>query len=279
MQKELGTWIFSVGLHVGAFALAMYGIPGFEPAKPDTPPMIEVEFVQIADTVKVKAPDPKPEETEEAPAPTKRQVYAAAEAAPEPAAEAMPTMEKSVPEVSPKVKPDPVEINRQKLRQNVRPSFKPKPPSRLKINKLAALIDKSVKEEDPQKAIVRDETPEEPAPSTSPKLTGLAARVAQGTVIDALRQRISRCFGVQGGIKDLETMRVDIRLRLLRDGNLAAPARIVQEYGSKNSFYQAFKEEAMRAVKKCVPFDGLDQEHYDIWKDVIYKFDGSELTG
>ena len=278
--------IYSLGLHAIVVTTVWVGMPFLsnERVIPSSTP-IEIEFVEITD--QTTAPDPAEEAPVEEPKPTpqKETKFAAAEAPPPAPSEAVPTLEAATKEVDPTPKPatKPVLTERQKLTARVRPNSKPKPPSRFKTTQLAALIDKSVKEE-VQKTVEAEEKPKLKAPEKTkvPSFSALKARLATAALQDAIKSQIYGCWNIPSGVKDVHLMQVKVRVLLRPDGNLLRPPQYV-DAGDLNATgregYRTFAESARRAVQLCAPYEGLPTERYDEWKDIEFNFDASEMTG
>ena len=152
------SWVMSAGLHVSVAVVAYFGLPDLSREKPAPPPPIAVEFVKIGEKTMVKEPELQKEKPQEPPkeqpkpksqtAAKSEPRKASAPAATASIAEAVP-LPKPVPKVKPTPKPKkkPTVSETRKLATRVAPRSKPKAPSRIKSTKLAALIDRSIKEE------------------------------------------------------------------------------------------------------------------------------------
>ena len=100
--------------------------------------------------------------------------------------------------------------------------------------------------------------------------------------VDAIRRQIERCWLVPAaiGAKNVEDMVVQISMKLNPDGKLRE-ARIVDRFRMEtNLTYKAVAESALRAVRnpRCNKFD-LPLKKYDIWKDMVLRFNPSEMVG
>ncbi|MEK9971450.1 MAG: energy transducer TonB, partial [Ferrovibrio sp.] len=65
MQRS--SYIFSASLHGGIVALALFGLPYWEPKRDAEPPVILAEFAPIAEKTNVPKPQPKVVETKAEP--------------------------------------------------------------------------------------------------------------------------------------------------------------------------------------------------------------------
>lgn len=263
IRAEQSGWLMSGALHVGVAVVALIGLPQLQRPLPDLPPPIAIEFVQIAEQTRVVEPEPPKAEPQQAQSEPQPQ-YAAAEAVPEAPADAAPTLEQvkvvdTPPPPKPKPKPQ-VSENRQ-LANRVVPRAKPRPPSRLKSNRIAALIDRSIKEEQ-QETQRRDEEKHQAAekePEKKPSVfSGLRGRLATASVMDALRQKVESNWSFPGGAKDIQDMRVTIRIWIRPDGYYSRSPEFIG-VGNLNdpdrAFFRIFAESARRAVLLSEPLD------------------------
>ena len=82
------------------------------------------------------------------------------------------------------------------------------------------------------------------------------------------------------GAKNVEEMAVQIRMKLNPDGTLRE-SRIVDRFRMEtNPTYKAVAESALRAVRnpRCNKFT-LPLQKYDVWKDMVLRFNPSEMVG
>ena len=288
-KSETIGWMFSSALHLGVVTVALVGIPDWSKDRPLPPPPIAIEFVQIADKTLVVAPEPA-KETQEQAAPEKPQPnYAREEVAAEAPVEAVPLPDaKPVKAVEkPKPKPKPEVSEREKLVARTAPRSKPKPPSRLKSSRIAALIDRSIKEEQEQapkdeekKEEKIEQKPEEAKPDP---FAGMRGRIATATLMDALQQKVYGCWNLPMGAKGVKDMRVDVLVRLASDGSLLGQPEFLNA-GDLNdpdrAFFRVFAETARRAVQLCAPFpEASEYIRKTGQNEIIFKFNPREFLG
>ena len=277
-------WILSLLLHTAVFTAAVVGLPSLSRSRPAPPPPVAVEFVRIAEKTQVAAPK-APEVAEEQ---TVRQQpqYARDEPAdsgdpdtvplPEVAAKAV----TDIPKPAPKPKPRPEDVKRAKLRTSVRPSAKPKPPSRLKSSRIAALIDRSIKEEDEAAPSEADKTAaEEKEEKPQSLLAGLRGAIATASLRDALSNKLSKCWFFPGGAKNIETFEVTVRIWLRPDGSLSRTPEYVNARDLSNDYYRVFAESALRAVGNCAPYEEASQYIQTGQRYIDFNFNGAEFSG
>ena len=268
------SFVFSVLFHLTLLAAALVGFDWF---RSDPPPAImPVEVVNLDDLADVSDPEPELEpEPEEEPEPEPqpepeparvaeepepvRQAEAAAEPAPEPAPE--PDVETDAP---------PQRVS--ELVPNLRPRDKPTPPSRLDTSRIAALLDKREAEETPR-SVRQIQVPDAPSRNRS----DLDAARIRASLQQAIAQQVGTCWVFDAGAREAETLVIQIRIQLHRNGELARMPVIMDSARMRSdSFFRAAAEAARRAVQRCAPLD-LPQEDYDLWRDVVLNFDPSKI--
>ena len=264
MKERMRKGMFiSLGLHVAVLTLVVVGLPDWLDHSVETPQIVPVEIVQIAEKTAVKQPEPKPEE-KPAPKPEPPKVEPPK---PEPKPEAVPpppdeitNLPKPREKVEPK-KPEPVP---ELAQLNVKPRAKPKPPkpqSTFDPNRIAALLDKSKKSE---------------APST-PQPQSLNVALETASLQDAIRSQVQACWLVPAGAPEAEDLVVRLRISLNPDGSLSRPPEIVDQGKiGQSDYYRVAAESARRAVQKCSPLK-LPVDSYDIWRDIELTFDPKQM--
>ena len=90
--------------------------------------------------------------------------------------------------------------------------------------------------------------------------------------LDRLRAHISSCWQPPIGAKGADQLKVDIQVKLEKDGSVKqAEIADRQRYGS-DVLYRAAANSARRAVLDCQPLP-LPPEKYQFWKEFIFGFD------
>ena len=102
------------------------------------------------------------------------------------------------------------------------------------------------------------------------------------SIADAVRKRIydNGCWNVVSGAIDASNLKVTVSMRLTLDGNLARPPEVMNSAGDNNVNEGAFRtaaESALRAVRKCVPYDMLPKDKYDLWQEMQINFDPKDM--
>jgi colicin import membrane protein len=93
--------------------------------------------------------------------------------------------------------------------------------------------------------------------------------------MDALRGQVQRCWNVPAGAADAPNLKVSIKFRLDRSGELEGAAEIISGGGS-GGIERAAAESARRAVIQCAPYT-LPAEKYETWSEVVVNFDPSDM--
>lgn len=260
--------VASILFHGAIIYIAATGLPLFKREFPTPPRPVSVELITVDEMRRLKEePKPAPREEQKA-APARKVVQPQAE-------NAVP-----LPNVQPKTKPDPELIKRKILAQQATPHTKPRPPSNFDSSKIAALIDRSIKEK-PQEAepVDREKILEEAVESS--RALDMNARIMTASIEDYVRQKMRECWSVPSGAKSAEDLVVVLMVRLNPEGYLIGPPRIVDRarmFQPGNEYFRIAAESASRAVRLCEPYD-LPKEHYNLWQELELKFDPREMLG
>ena len=160
---------------------------------------------------------------------------------------------------------------------------KPKPKKKFDPTRIAALLDKTKREEAPVEK-------KEPAKIQLPKSVAVVSRSVSRTrsapmtisEVDAVRYKIEKCWIVPAGARDAENLIVRIRISLNQDGSIRGSPIIVEGVRMNRAGQQFFKiaaESARRAVLKCQPYDMLPQKKYERWREIELTFNPKEMLG
>jgi hypothetical protein len=142
---------------------------------------------------------------------------------------------------------------------------------------MAALIDRS-RAESPVRSRETDpaaRTAEAPAPRQA-RLSPLQA----ATLEQAIRAQIAPCWNPPIGGADVAQMTAVLRIRLNRDGSVAAPPEFVSQTGASagnQAYARAFVESARRAVLRCAPLT-LPDDLFVHWREFELNFDPRLMT-
>ena len=103
---------------------------------------------------------------------------------------------------------------------------------------------------------------------------GAAAQLSLSE-LEALRARLAQLWTVPAGAKDPQELVVLVRIKLNRDGKLAAPPVVLSS--GTSPLFMAARDSAIRALFRGQPYDMLKPEHYEQWKDVEITFDPRDM--
>lgn len=93
--------------------------------------------------------------------------------------------------------------------------------------------------------------------------------------MDALRQRLAGCWSIPAGVDDASMLKVSVKFRLDRSGELEARPQVIAG-GASSGPGRTAAESAVRAVQKCAPFN-LPADKYETWSEVVVNFDPSDM--
>ncbi len=266
-MTERSALLFATLLHLALFAGLSLELAGRLPKMLNEPDITPVEFVEIADAPTVTEP-PKPS-MEASPRESERP----APAEPEPEPPAPPAKaEDTAPQDAIVEAPKPPEKPKPKPAPE-----KPKPQPKLDTGALAALIDKSK----PQAPVKPRETSQfaKSIEKAIPKNAQLSA-IQAATLEQSIRAQIAPCWNPPLGGEDVAQMTAILRIRLNRDGSIAAPPEFVSQTGANagnQAYARAFVETAKRAVLRCSPLE-LPDNLYAFWRQFELNFDPRLMT-
>ena len=258
----------SILLHGIVLYGVVSGLPLFERDFPIPPRPIPVELVDLDQLTRAKEVSRAEPVEEETPTPPRQRI---AEKAP---ADTVP-----MPDAKPQEKPDKLVIQRKKLVQTVTPNVKPRPPSNFDSSKIAALIDRSIKEQTPTR--VDNEQILEDAVK-SQQVASLEARRVTTSFEDYIRAKMRDCWSVPAGARDLESLKVVIEFSLTPEGRLLGAPKIKDQYllfQPGNEYLKIFAESAGRAIRLCEPYNDLPKDDYNLWQSWELTFRPTDMLG
>ena len=87
------------------------------------------------------------------------------------------------------------------------------------------------------------------------------------------------CWHIPGGAKDVQKMKISVRIKLGRDGKLQEKPKVIDEFRFKtDKSFRVVAESALRALHRCSPLK-LPYREYEFWNDITFNFDPSESLG
>ncbi len=190
--------------------------------------------------------------------------------------EVAPTQQKTE---QPQQKPDPIaeKIKQEPPKEQAQtqqplPPKKPPQPQKQQpkfdAKQIAALLDKREPQRNAATGTELNTAPGLGAPS------GDAARLS-ASELDALKRRLYALWNPPVGAQNASTYQVVIRIRFRRDGTLAGgPLVLTSGSGAQ---YEAMRDSAVRAIFVGQPYSMLRPDHYDVWKEIDFTFDTSQM--
>ena len=100
------------------------------------------------------------------------------------------------------------------------------------------------------------------------------------TQVDQIRNTIRKCWHFPAGLKDAETLVVDIKMELDRSGYVKRAEVVDKTRMRRDSGFKIAAENAQRAVldPRCNPLP-LPKEKYEEWKDLELSFNPKDMLG
>ena len=291
------TAALSVLFHSAIILFAWLGVPSFRPLiTPEQ--LIEVALVSEAAPSKPK-PAPEPEPAVKPPPPP--QV-----SEPEPEAVPLPGPKlvekpKPKPKLKPKPKPKPKLKPKPKPKPKLKPKPKPKPqarrprpkskpkppPKRVDFASVLKTVSK-LKKAPPVKTKPKAKT-SKPAPDFQKQVAEALKRkreqaprldsvIVASKLIATIRHQVEKCWSMPVGARGASNMTVEIRILMNSDGRARSATIIDSRRASRDPFYRAMAESALRAVlnPRCQPLP-LPLDKYDEWREIVLNFDPRDM--
>lgn len=280
MQMRTASAI-SAGLHVAVllWATLSFTSKSFDAPSPDPLPVDLISDKQFSEITKGTKDAPKPvdkpkpvvEKKAEEVKPVEEIKPKVAEKKPEikPTLENIPTPPQAKPDpIAEKLKSEPDQKMTKSDPTPLPPRKPPRPQPKFDSSQIAALLNQREPERRAAAGHELNSLPSLGAPS------GNAANLSQSE-LDALRRRLMGLWNPPVGMRDAKDLQITIRIKLNRDGTLAA-GPLVLSSGSGVQF-NAMRDSAVRAVFVAQPYTMLRPEHYESWKEIDFTFDSSQM--
>ncbi len=292
--------LLSALLHVAVTLILVIGLPSFV-SPPEIAAPIPVELVDLnqdqkppepkkAEPAPKPAPEPEPEPEErvvDAPPPPPAPPVEAPEVS-EPEPEPEPEIAETPPEPEPEPLPEPeAEPEPEQVEETPPPKPQRKPMLRI------AMPDKP---EEPEEAAAPDDALQsiqknvdkmrrkqmaQAAPSdetTAALAPSQASALAQNEIIRIIQSKMATCWRLEPGARNADDLIVVVRVWLNPNGSVRDVKIIDEGLGQTNRYYQTAAENARRAILRCQPFE-LPTKRYEIWRDMVLRFDPRQMFG
>jgi hypothetical protein len=262
------SFVIHAGLIVGGLIYLPKAAQHFE-----TPPIVPIDLVTLADMTSLRAAAPEPEEVPEEAVEEDSIEDEIIDPAPVPEPEPEVEREVEVIDADPETEPEPVE-------DDPEPELEPEPV-----------------QPEPER-IVQPPAPTPAQPSLADMLGDLEREVAEArtetgtpdqgerrqsvgdgermtaTISDLINSQTSRCWRTSIDAPDAQNLVIVLEIRLNRDGSLAMPPALQDAYRIRNSanpYLRVAAERAIGAVVDCAPYR-LPAESYSQWRHIDVGF-------
>ncbi len=181
---------------------------------------------------------------------------------------------KPKPKVKPKPKPKPKAKLKPKPKKIVRKRRKKK--KKTYTDRMTALLNKIPDRSAPRAASKPKTQRKKRVGPRAGAFDGRAEQLAINQIAGVMQAKMRECWRLPTGGVGADQMIVTVRVRLRRDGLLAAYPEV--QNTSSLPFFRIAAESVKRALKACEPYD-LPPDKYDIWRDMDLDFDPSAMYG
>ncbi|MCX7338277.1 MAG: hypothetical protein NTX76_03210 [Alphaproteobacteria bacterium] len=243
--------------------------PEPEPKKPETP-------TEQTEEVLPKKPEPLQEKPAEKVEPVK-------EPEPEPKPEPAPIPKKE-PEKKPEKKPEPPKKPDKKpdpkddKKADPKKKDKPKKTEKAANDKAQINLKKDKKPANALDDLLKKVSNDSDSSADHGAPAETVGPVVTATEIDAIRQKIRKCWIVPAGVKGAKDMVVDIRMEIAKDGTVTKADIVDKARANQDTAFRTAAENAQRAVldPNCNPLP-LSKEKYEQWKDLELSFNPKNM--
>ena len=104
------------------------------------------------------------------------------------------------------------------------------------------------------------------------------AQVNPSALIAAISRQVTPCWNIPVGAQGVEGLRAELHIQLRPDGSVQSVEPTDPGRMEADPAFRTFAESAVRAVRACAPLK-LPPEQYQVWRNIIFNFDPSMLTG
>lgn len=97
-------------------------------------------------------------------------------------------------------------------------------------------------------------------------------------ITDMIQSRFMSCWNIPVAAKDIENMRITIKIELSEECYVTKAKIVDYERYTKDNFFRAVVDSALRAIQECSPIKEIEQYDYNIWSKITLTFDPSFLS-
>ncbi len=190
---------------------------------------------------------------------------------PEPEPEPLPEPEpEEVAEEEPKPKPAAPAPRRKPERQLAKVEEpKKEEPKEDALSSILRNVEKLKDQPKPKKQQVAKAQEQAPEPE--------ASMLEQMELVRLIQKQLERCWRLEPGARDAEDLVVTVRVALNKDGSVRNAEIEDLSRMMADAYYRSAAENALRAIHKCSPFEGLPLQRYAVWRDMRLNFNPSEM--
>lgn len=95
--------------------------------------------------------------------------------------------------------------------------------------------------------------------------------------IGQMKAQMAKCWSVPVGAAGAHKLIIAVRIALSPEGRLLTRPEILNDPGSSNPFFRTAAESALRAIRRCQPFQ-MPEEKYESWKNIVLVFNPEEMV-
>ena len=229
---------------------------------------LKVAEKEVTSAKEAKAPPPPPEPK---PQPAKEEPKKAEEPPP-PDPNAMADLLKKVEEPKPeppKEQPKKVEVLPKPIKK---PEKKPeKKVAKLDTTKLEQLLntDALLNKENDEKTTNAADTTADGKPTAGERNLQGKDQALSATTIAAFVQKIRECWVIPPGAREAD-ITVKVHILLNEDGSVAGEPEVMN--GPGDFLFDTTARSTVAAILGCQNYDFLPKDQYDVWKDLVLKF-------
>ena len=108
--------------------------------------------------------------------------------------------------------------------------------------------------------------------------TAKVAQINPSMLAASISRQITPCWNIPVAAQGIGGLRAELNIVLGSDGSVQSVAPTDAARMSRDPVFRAFAESAVRAVRACSPLK-LPPESYQLWRNIIFNFDPSRMTG
>ena len=116
------------------------------------------------------------------------------------------------------------------------------------------------------------------AGGTSQPGTAKVAQINPSLLVASISRQITPCWNIPVAAQGIGGLRAELNIVLGPDGSVQSVVPTDAGRMSRDPVFRAFAESAVRAVRACSPLK-LPPESYQLWRNIIFNFDPSRMTG